>query len=179
MARMDTRVAWIEFSREEPMTRSPVVTHEGTTQSIEPAACALGPSRARRLARAVQRGVTLVEVLIVVAIIAMVAGGVAVFALPKYKEAQITTAKTGARVIRNAVQQWQLSNNEYGSCPTVSQLVADRQLDAGQNTDDPWGMPFVITCSDDNVAVGSYGPDKKAGSKDDIMVPEGASAQGD
>jgi general secretion pathway protein G len=131
------------------------------------------------VARALARGVTLVEVLIVVAIIAMVAGGVAVFALPKYKEAQVTTAKTGARVIRNAVQQWQLANNEYGTCPTVSQLVSDRQLDAGQNTDDPWGMAFIIACSDDNVSVASYGPDKKQGTKDDIMVPEGAAAGGE
>jgi prepilin-type N-terminal cleavage/methylation domain-containing protein len=42
-------------------------------------------ARLRRLRRA--RGVTLFEVLIVVAILAMVASGVAVFALPKYREA--------------------------------------------------------------------------------------------
>ena len=53
-------------------------------------------------ARRARRGVTLVEVLIVVAIIAMVAGGVAVFALPKYKEAQIKNAETGARIVRTA-----------------------------------------------------------------------------
>ena len=67
-------------------------------------------SRVWRARRA--RGVTLVEVLIVVAIIAMVAGGVAVFALPKYKEAQIKNAETGARIVRTAVQQWQAANNE-------------------------------------------------------------------
>jgi phosphoribosylglycinamide formyltransferase-1 len=39
-------------------------------------------TRIRRIARASQAGVTLVEVLIVVAIMAMLAGGVAVFALP-------------------------------------------------------------------------------------------------
>lgn len=133
-------------------------------------------ARRRALSRALARGVTLVEVLIVVAIIAMVAGGVAVFAIPKYKEAQITSAKTAARVVRTAVQQWQMSNNEYGTCPTVSQLVSDKQLDPGQNTDDPWGQPFVITCDEDNVAVSSYGPDKKQGTKDDIAVPEGGAA---
>jgi general secretion pathway protein G len=78
--------------------------------------------RVWRARRARARGVTLVEVLIVVAIIAMVAGGVAVFALPKYKEAQIKNAETGARIVRTAVQQWQAANNET-SCPTISQLV--------------------------------------------------------
>ncbi len=157
------------------MTRLPVAQHDESTALVKAGSTS---TRARRAARAIARGVTLVEVLIVVAIIAMVAGGVAVFALPKYKEAQVTTAKTGARVIRNAVQQWQLSNNEYGTCPTVSQLISDKQLDAGQNTDDPWGVAFVITCGDDSVAVASHGPDKKPGTKDDIMVPEGAAAPG-
>lgn len=129
---------------------------------------------ASRNSRRLARGVTLVEVLIVVAIIAMVAGSVTVFALPKYKESQITAAGTGARVVRTAVQQWQLSNNEYGTCPTVSQLVQDKQLDSGQSTDDPWGQPFSISCSDDEVVVGSNGPDKKQGTNDDIVIPKGA-----
>src|SRR3954467_12698919 len=88
----------------------------------------------RRVRRSqASRGVTLVEVLIVVAIIAMVAGGVAVFALPKYKEAQIKNAETGARIVRTAIQQWQAANNET-SCPTMSQLVQEKQLDPGQST---------------------------------------------
>ena len=82
------------------------------------------------------RGVTLLEVLIVVAIIAMVSSGVAFFALPRYKEAQIKTAETGARVIRQATQSWQASNNET-NCPTMSQLVQDKQLDPGASTNDP------------------------------------------
>ena len=87
--------------------------------------------------RSLERGVTLVEVLIVVAIIAMVASGVAVFALPRYKEAQIKTAETGARVIRGAIQNWQRINNE-STCPTISQLVQEKQLDSASNTADPW-----------------------------------------
>jgi general secretion pathway protein G len=121
------------------------------------------------------RGVTLIEVLIVVAIIAMVASGVAVFALPRFKEAQIKQAETGARVVRTAVQQWQSANNET-SCPTISQLVQEKHLDPGQNTNDPWGNAYSLTCSDDEVTVVSAGPDKKKGSKDDISVPKGATA---
>ncbi len=128
-------------------------------------------------ARRFQRGLTLVEIMIVVAIIAMVTGGVAVFAIPKFKEAQISTAETGARVIRTAVQQWQMATSEYSECPTVSQLVQDKHLDKGQNTDDPWGEPFVISCQDDDVTVGSKGPDKKQGTKDDIAVPKGGAIE--
>jgi len=129
--------------------------------------------RLRRLRRT--RGVTLFEVLIVVAILAMVASGVAVFALPRFQDSQKKTAETGARTIRMAVQQWQAANNET-SCPTVSQLIQDKQLDTGTNTNDPWGQAYNLNCSDDEVTVSSTGPDKKKGTKDDISVPKGAAA---
>lgn len=130
-------------------------------------------ARVRRLRRA--RGVTLFEVLIVVAILAMVAGGVAVFALPRFQDSQKKTAEAGARTIRMAVQQWQAANNET-SCPTISQLIQDKQLDTGQNTNDPWGQAYSLNCTDDEVTVMSNGPDKKKGGKDDISVPKAAAA---
>lgn len=121
-------------------------------------------------------GMTLIEIMIVVAIIAMVTGAVAVVAIPRMREAQVKTAQTAARTVRNAVQQWQLSNNDYASCPTVSELVQDKQLDSGQATTDPWGEDFSIKCEADEVIVQSNGPDKKPGSPDDIVVPQGAAA---
>lgn len=121
-------------------------------------------------------GMTLIEIMIVVAIIAMITGAVAVVAVPKMREAQVKTAQTAARTVRNAVQQWQLSNNDYASCPTVSELVQDKQLDSGQATTDPWGEDFTITCADDEVVVQSNGPDKKPDSPDDVVVPQAAAA---
>jgi general secretion pathway protein G len=129
-------------------------------------------SRSRRL-----RGVTLFEVLIVVAILAMVAGGVAFFALPKFKEAQTKTAESAARIIRQAAQSWQATNSD-GGCPTVSQLVQDKLLDPGQNTADPWGQAFIISCTEEDVVVVSTGGDKKKGTKDDVMVPKSAAPAG-
>jgi general secretion pathway protein G len=131
------------------------------------------PCRGKQL-RTAERGMTLIEIMIVVSIIAMVAAGVAVVAIPKMKEAQIQSAETGARVIRNAVSQWQLAENEYSECPNVSRLIQDKQLDAGQSTTDPWGEEYEIACVDDEIVVGSKGPDKKKGTGDDIVVPKGA-----
>lgn len=128
----------------------------------------------RGLYRAGARGTTLVEVLIVVAIIAMVAGGVAFFAFPKYKEAQLKAAVTGARVIRGAAQNWQMSND---GCPTISQLIQDKQLDKAQNTNDPWGGDYTIVCTDDDIVVTTDGPDKKKGSADDVSVPKAATEE--
>ncbi|HMJ11428.1 MAG TPA: type II secretion system protein GspG, partial [Polyangiaceae bacterium] len=92
------------------------------------------------------------------------------------KRSQITTAKTGARVIRTAVQNWQATSNE-NTCPTISQLIQEKQLDPGQNNNDPWGQPYVLQCTEEEVIVISAGPDKKAGTKDDIRVPEGSTEE--
>jgi general secretion pathway protein G len=128
--------------------------------------------------RRLVRGVTLVEVLIVVAIVAMVAGGVTVFALPRYKEAQIRSAETWARTIRAAIQNWQAATNET-TCPTVSQLVQEKHLDPGTSTKDPWGQDFTLNCTEDEVFVASPGPDKKKGTKDDIQIPKAAATTGE
>jgi general secretion pathway protein G len=127
--------------------------------------------RAASLRRSLERGVTLFEVLIVVAILAMVAGGVAVFALPRFKEAQIKTARSAAQTIRSAVHQWQLNNGD-SACPTVSQLVEEKYLDKGTTTVDPWSQAFTITCTESEVVVSSSGPDKKKGTADDVTVPQ-------
>jgi general secretion pathway protein G len=125
----------------------------------------------RRRARRRMAGVTLVEVMIVVAIMALLSGGVAVVVIPKLKEAQVSTAKTSAQVMRRAVQDWQRVNNEYG-CPTMSQLLEGKHLDSSSNMDDPWGMPWGLVCTEDDVFVQSQGPDKKQGTPDDISVPK-------
>ncbi|HEX9618905.1 MAG TPA: type II secretion system protein [Polyangiaceae bacterium] len=134
--------------------------------------------QARSKGRARARGVTLVEVLIVVAIIALIAGGVAVFALPQFRKAQVKTAETAARTIRNAVHQWQALNAET-SCPTVSQLIEEKQIDPGTETNDPWGSGYTITCPNDEVVVASMGPDRKKDTEDDIVIPKGASTEGE
>lgn len=121
------------------------------------------------LRRRQQAGVSLVEVLIVVAIMAMIAGGVSFAILPRMAEARVKTAKQGAQEIRKAVQLWQIENG--GECPSVSQLKKDGVLDQAGTSDDPWGKAFVVKCTDGEVYVSSSGPDTKKGTEDDIEIP--------
>ena len=115
------------------------------------------------------RGVTLVEVLIVVAILSLIAGGVAIFAIPKFKEAQVTTAKTDAKTLVNVMESWRL-NHSGTECPTIEALKADKSLKPDQNVNDPWGHPYEISCSADGDGVMSWGPDGKKGSEDDVWA---------
>lgn len=131
-------------------------------------------SNPRRRLRRRARGVTLIEVLIVVAILSLIAAGVTVAVLPRYTDAQIKMTETNARAVRNAIQQWRGMNGS-ADCPSISQLQQDKAIDAASKTDDAWGKPFKIQCTEDEVVIVSPGPDKKENTPDDIIVPKGAS----
>jgi prepilin-type N-terminal cleavage/methylation domain-containing protein len=130
--------------------------------------------RARRIG---QRGTTLFEVMIVVAIITLVASGVALVAMPQLQKARIKTATDGCRTIRQAVNTWKM-DPENSSCPSVSQLIEEKVLDKGTNTSDPWSQAYVIQCTEDDVIVTSLGPDLKRGTADDISVPKPTGNEG-
>jgi general secretion pathway protein G len=115
------------------------------------------------------RGVTLVEVLIVVAILSLIAGGVAIFAIPRFQQAQKDTAKTDTKTLIQVVETWKLNHpGTGGACPTIEDLKNDKALKADQNTNDPWGKPYKIVCTGEDYGVMSPGPDGKEGSEDDI-----------
>jgi len=117
------------------------------------------------------RGVTLVEVLIVVAILSLIAGGVAIFAIPKFQQAQKDTAKTDCKTLVQVVETWKLNHpGATTECPTVEALKNDKALKSDQNTNDPWGKPYRITCSGEDFGASSAGPDGKEGSEDDIWA---------
>jgi general secretion pathway protein G len=130
--------------------------------------------RKRRLARA--RGVTLIEVMIVVVILGLIAGGVAVAVFPKFTEAQIKTTRTSAMELRRATETWR-ATHASDQCPTLEQLRADKAVDSASKLTDAWDDPFKIVCQDDETVVSSFGHDKKEGTADDIIVPETNSDQ--
>jgi general secretion pathway protein G len=124
----------------------------------------------RSARRAIERGVTLVEVLIVLAIMTLIAGGVVVAVIPQFNKAKIEAASNSARGVRDAVIRWRATGGE--GCPTVSQLVQDKQIDSAAKVEDPWGTAYKIACTEDEVVVTSSGPDKKEGTSDDISIPK-------
>ena len=131
----------------------------------------------KNLRRALRRGVTLIEILIVLAIVGLIAGGVAVVAVPKYQESQKNQAKIDARTIHPIAEKYRVDHPGQ-NCPTVEQLRAEKELSAASKITDPWDTPYKIVCSDDDLYVSSFGPDKKENTNDDIRIPE-AAAGGD
>ena len=79
---------------------------------------------------------------------------------------------------RPAIQGFANADNlrafSFVGCPTVQQIMeltaesarTDFLMDT--NGIDPWGMPYQVECDPDKVHVFSTGPDKQAGTADDI-----------
>jgi len=116
------------------------------------------------------RGFSLLEVLITVAIIALVSGAIAIAVVKQSDKAKLTSAGTEARTIRTAAQLFR-SQSESDSCPSVEDLVAAGELDRSARRKDPWGGGYRVRCTPREVIVASAGPDKKDGTPDDIRVP--------
>ena len=121
----------------------------------------------RRLARRRnQGGFTLIEIMIVITIFAMMAGGVAVALLPQLEKAKIKTTKTDAQALRSAAMLY-VADNPRG-CPSVEDLISERYLDGSRRTTDAWETPYQISCEDGDIAVFSAGPDLEFSTEDDI-----------
>jgi general secretion pathway protein G len=141
--------------------------------------CHSRPGRRRHSValRAAHRGLTLLEIMIVIAILGLVMGLVVV---PKVMD---MFGQSKEKIARLAVEQyafkdgpqWQVSSGK--ACPesllTIAQFMGKGQGD----TIDPWDTPYEMFCGKDqmppgatgaNFAVMSYGPDKKKGTEDDI-----------
>lgn len=117
-----------------------------------------------------KRGVTLFEVLIVVAIIALISAGVAVGAMKYWGDAQVRTTESNARTIRGAVKTWWI-DHDRSQCPNVADLIAAGTLDRDSTRRDAWGESWHVECVDDDVTVISSGRDRQLGTADDIRIP--------
>ncbi|MDC3956053.1 prepilin-type N-terminal cleavage/methylation domain-containing protein [Polyangium jinanense] len=123
----------------------------------------------RRRFRRAFRGVTLVEVLIVIAIMAIISSGATYLVFPEYKKARIRSALIGASVIKTAAQMYVELDLQGATddCPTIEELVVAGKID-GKKTDDPWGVPYRILCAGKEINVISCGNDRKPDTEDDV-----------
>lgn len=124
----------------------------------------------RAVRRAKSRGLTLVELVIVITIIGVLTAAISIGVLAAGKKANIGAAKTACNTVRQATMQWKAVHPSE-DCATVEQLKADRDLDTGFSLKDPWGSLYKLNCDNDEITCTSPGPDRKEGTEDDILVP--------
>jgi general secretion pathway protein G len=114
-----------------------------------------------------QAGFTLIEIMVVLAIIGLIAAAIGVAVYKQWYEARIKVAQIQVREVARTVEQYVMTKD---GCPTLPQLEA--QGDLRHAAVDPWGNRLVLDCpgkhARDAADVSSWGPDRQAGTEDDI-----------
>jgi general secretion pathway protein G len=116
------------------------------------------------------RGFSLIEIVVAIAIIAMISAALTVGIVATKKKSDIKLCTSNAQTIRMAVKSWWM-DHDSGTCPNLKMLVADGALDRGKVDLDAWGQPWRVKCDENDVTIISLGPDKTADTEDDIRVP--------
>jgi general secretion pathway protein G len=112
--------------------------------------------------RAAERGMTLIEIMIVILIMAMIATGVSLAVVSRLNAAQEKDARIGSCTIRSAVQMYIAEHPR--KCPSLEDLK-DGYLDAAKGAQDPWEQDYVVDCAGNakDPDVYSLGPDGQSG----------------
>ena len=110
-------------------------------------------------------GMTLIEIMIVMVIMALIAAGAGYAIVPQLVKAKINSTRTDTRAISSAASMYFA---EHSSCPSVEKLVEEHILDRKNRTLDAWNNPFTIECDEEGPSARSAGPDGQMGNDDDI-----------
>ena len=110
---------------------------------------------------------TLIEIMVVLAILGLVLGGVGLMAYHRFTDAQQDTARNQTTTLEQAIMTYRASKR--GKCPrTLLELRASGYITKAPK--DPWGNDYEFTCDGERaeVEVLSPGPDGEAETDDDI-----------
>jgi general secretion pathway protein G len=115
-----------------------------------------------RGARAAERGFTLLEIMIVMAIMGLIVTGVSIKVFSQLKKAKTQAARIGVKKIGDAAARFMAGAG--AGCPKgIDELIAQGEL-SKSDAKDPWGTPYVFRCpgtqDTEGVDVISWGPDK-------------------
>ncbi len=126
-----------------------------------------------------QGGFTLIEVMVVVAILGILATIVMTNVVGKDEQARITAAKTGVAQISNALEMYKLDNHKYPTTDEGLEALITKSASAktfpqggylkGGLPQDPWGNPFQYIAPGSNgrpYDVYSFGADGAEGGEE-------------
>jgi len=99
---------------------------------------------------------TLMEMLVVVAIIVALAGIGGYHVMNQLRASQMDTARLQCTTIKKAVQTWHIRGKS--GVPTMEQLITDGCLEKDIKTTNTWGKEYRIEINGNDVVVTTEGP---------------------
>lgn len=140
--------------------------------------------RARAAARLARRGLTLVEIMVVIAILGLLMSVIAFNVVASADDADVEACRLQIDTIEQKLGQHYASTNPK-AWPTTSEGLDKiaKLLPNGEVPVDPWGNPYVYKCCDDNnppYEIISLGKDGAEGGEDadaDISSRDSAAAE--
>lgn len=123
------------------------------------------PRRRTRRSR-LARGMTLIEIMVVITILGLIAAAVGIAVVPQLQQARIDRAKLDIQNIQGGMKLYYTRNGKYPDTATgLNALVQARMLE--ELPKDPWGNDYVYLNENGKPVVTSYGADGTQGGEDE------------
>ena len=122
----------------------------------------------RKSGRTAARGMTLIEIMVVLVILGLIAGAIGFNVFKQLQSAQAKAAQLDLKAISNGVDLYHVETGQWPDSLTQLQPKYLKEVHK-----DPWGSDYLYVRTGDGYDVYSYGPDKAQGGGDDITVHGG------
>ena len=109
-----------------------------------------------------RRGMTLIEIMVVITILGLIMAAVGVAVIPKLDEAKQDTARLDIANIQNALKLYYTKKGKYPDTGTGLKALVDTQ-NLEKVPTDPWGNEYVYMNEGGKPVIMSYGADGVAG----------------
>ena len=108
------------------------------------------------------RGMTLIEIMVVITILGLIAAAVGIAVVPKLEEAKHDRAVLDIKTIQGGLQLYYAKSGKYPDTATGLKALVDTQT-VQDVPKDPWGNEYIYTNENGKPVITSYGRDGQPG----------------
>jgi general secretion pathway protein G len=112
----------------------------------------------RACGRAAMRGMTLIEIMVVITIIGLIAAAVAVAVIPQLQKAQVDRTTLDIKNIEGALKLYYARKGSYPDTATGLKALVDLQI-LETMPQDPWKRDYIYVLERGRPIITSYGQD--------------------